>query len=328
MDRDHDRTPSELGTFLRSRRARLTPEQVGLAAYGARRVPGLCREELAMLAGVSATYYTRLEQGHSTNASASVLDAVATALQLADAERAHLHDLARPTAPRRRLPSRPDSARPGLRRLVDAMQEVPAVLVGRCTEVLAWNRLGHALLAGHCDFRAPERPDGRPNLTSMLFLDPHSRELHARWQDETSRAVASLRLVAGRHREDAGLAQLIGELSIKSPRFATLWSKHPVHNCVSGTKHFLHPEVGALELDFEVMEVPDRPGQRLVAYTAAPGTPSAASLSLLRGVADESDRGRDRGAGVSRAAHLADQVAPSQVPTRPDVVTLPARTSR
>jgi transcriptional regulator with XRE-family HTH domain len=301
MDLDNDRGVSELGEFLRSRRARVTPDQVGLVSYGARRVPGLRREELAMLAGVSATYYTRLEQGQSTNASESVLDAVANALNLEEDERIHLHDLAKPTPPRQRRPRRPESARPGLRRLLDAMGEVPAVIVGRGTEVLAWNPLAHALLAGHCDYRAPERAATRPNLTRMLFLDPHTRELHSRWDEETSRAVASLRLVAGRYKDDLALAELVGQLSMNSSRFATLWSKHPVHNCVSGTKYLHHPQVGELELGFEVMAVPDRPGQRLITYTAAPGTASASALALLRTIAYDSSAsvlGPTPGAGI------------------------------
>ncbi|HYH35257.1 MAG TPA: hypothetical protein VD814_08930 [Nocardioides sp.] len=134
---------------------------------------------------------------------------------------------------------------------------------------------------------APDAASSRPDLTRMLFLDPHTRELHSRWDEETSRAVASLRLVAGRHKDDADLAELIGELSINSARFATLWSRHPVHNCVSGTKHFHHPQVGDLELGFEVMAVPDEPGHRLITYTAEPGTASATALVLLAGLACE-----------------------------------------
>ncbi len=276
----------------------MTPDELGLVSYGARRVPGLRREELALLAGVSATYYTRLEQGQSTNASASVLDAVATVLNLDEDERAHLHDLAKPAPSRPRRPRRPESARPGLRRLVAAMDGVPAVVVGRSTDVLAWNRVGHALLASHCDYRAPEASAMRPNLTRMLFLDPHTRELHSRWEFETSRAVASLRLVAARYKDDPALTELIGELSINSSRFASLWSRHPVHNCVTGSKAFRHPQVGELELGFEVMAVPDDAGQRLITYTAEPETPSSAALELLAGLAHD----RPRSGASSRAS--------------------------
>jgi transcriptional regulator with XRE-family HTH domain len=271
-----------LGEFLRTRRARLTPEAAGIVSYGPRRVPGLRREELAQLAGVSPTYYTRLEQGQSTNASQSVIDALASALNLDEDERAHLADLARPMSATRRRRPRPEAARPGTVRLINAMTNVPAVVLGRRSEVLAWNPLGHSLLAGHCDFDAPDRPSERPNLTQMLFLDPHTRELYSRWSEEAARAVASLRLIAGRFQDDRELTELIGELALKSREFAALWSAHPVQNCTSGTKHLHHPAVGQLELEFEVLHLPDDSGQRIITYTAAPGSASASALSLLR----------------------------------------------
>ena len=270
-----------LGEFLRSRRARLSPQEAGIVSYGARRVPGLRREELAQLAGISATYYTRLEQGHSVNASDSVLDAIARALGLDDDERTHLHDLAKPAGAGRRRPARPDTARASTVRLIEAMTDIPAVILGRRTEVLAWNRLGHALLGGHYDFTAPGRPADRPDLARMLFLDPHTRELYARWEEEASRAVASLRLVAGRYRDDRALADLVGELTLKSDDFARLWARHPVHSCQSGRKWFRHPEVGDLDLEFEVLHLPDDTGHRIQTYTALPGTASDAALRLL-----------------------------------------------
>ena len=270
-----------LGEFLRSRRALLTPEDVGIPSYGARRVPGLRREELAQLAGVSPTYYTRLEQGQSNNASESVVDSLARALQLDDDERAHLYDLARPTPAKRRRARRPDSARASTVRLVNAMTEIPAVVLGRRTEVLAWNALGHLLLAGHLDFHAPSRPSDRPNLTRMLFLDAHTRDLYPAWDEEAARAVASLRLVAGRYRDDRELADLVGELALNSDEFAALWSKHPVANCLSGIKRFRHPEVGEFEAEFEALQLPDDSGQRIMTYTATPGSPAEAALRLL-----------------------------------------------
>lgn len=278
-----DTSAGGLSEFLRGRRARLSPEDAGIVSYGARRVPGLRREELAQLAGISATYYTRLEQGQSTNASEAVIDAIARALCLDDDERTHLHDLAKPVRNKRRRPARPDAARPSTVRLIDAMADVPAVIMGRRTEVLAWNRLGHALLAGHYDFTAPGRPADRPNLTRMLFLDPHTHELYACWNEEAARAVASLRLVAGRNREDGALAGLVGELTLKSEAFAALWSRHPVHNCLSGRKRFRHPEVGDFELEFELLHLPDDTGHRILTYTAIPGTPSELTLRLLAG---------------------------------------------
>ncbi len=270
-----------LGDFLKSRRARLSPGDAGIASFGARRVPGLRREELAQLAGVSTTYYTRLEQGHSLNASRSVIEALARALRLSDDERAHLIDLARPASGARPPRARPEAAQPSTSRLIDAIVDVPAVALGRRTEVLAWNRLGHRLLAGHYAADSVARPTERPNLTRMLFLDAHTRELYVDWPREAARAVASLRLVAGRFPEDRALEELVGELSVKSREFARLWAKRPVENCVSGRKRFRHPEVGELELEFQVLALPDDSGQRLLTYTAEPGTPAAASLRLL-----------------------------------------------
>jgi transcriptional regulator with XRE-family HTH domain len=270
-----------LGDFLKSRRARLSPDAVGIASFGARRVPGLRREELAQLAGVSTTYYTRLEQGHSVNASASVIEALARALRLSDDERAHLDDLARPASGARPARARPDAAPPSTVRLIDAIVDVPAVALGRRTEVLAWNRLAHRLLAGHYAADSVERPSDRPNLTRLLFLDPHTRELYVDWPREAARAVASLRLVAGRHPDDRALEELVGELSVKSLEFARLWAKRPVENCVSGTKRFRHPEVGELELEFQALALPDDSGQRILTYTAAPGSAAASALGLL-----------------------------------------------
>jgi transcriptional regulator with XRE-family HTH domain len=271
---------TELGDFLRTRRARLRPAEVGLTSYGSRRVPGLRREELAQLAGVSVTYYTRLEQGQSQNASDDVLDAIARALQLDDDETAHMRDLARP-ARRRRRATRPEEARPGVRQMVAAMEGVAAVVMDRRSDVLAWNRLGHRLLAGHYDALSPDSPSDRPNLTRMLFLDPHTRELYTRWDEEARRSVASLRLVAGRHADDRHLAELVGELSMKSTEFAALWSRHRVLNCTSGTKYVHHPVVGQMELGFEVVHLPDDSAHRILVYSAEPGSPSEAAFGLL-----------------------------------------------
>ncbi|MFE5738562.1 helix-turn-helix transcriptional regulator [Streptomyces celluloflavus] len=282
MDSPAIDTPAELGNFLRTRRARLQPEDVGLVSYGARRrVPGLRREELAQLAGVSVAYYTRLEQGQSHNASEGVLDALARALRLTADERAHLRELARPARTRRRPAVRPDKARPGVRQLLAALDGVPALALGPRFEVLAWNRLGHALTAGHLDFESPGRPLDRPNTQRLLFLDPHTRELYPDRDEELRRAVSALRVAAGQHPDDQQLAELIGELSMKSTEFGGLWPRHAVSNCTYGTKHFHHPLVGDLELDFEMMQTPDGSGQGLLMYTAADGSPSEAALRLL-----------------------------------------------
>jgi transcriptional regulator with XRE-family HTH domain len=270
-----------LGEFLRSRRSKLKPADVGIVSYGARRVPGLRREELAQLAGVSATYYTRLEQGQSTGASEAVIDALARALNLTDDERAHLHDLARPAPAKPRRAARPAMARPGMVQLINAAADVPSVVLGVRNEVLAWNTLGHLLLAGHLDFDAPAHPARRPNLTRMLFLDPLYRDMFVDWAEEATRVVAQLRLVAGRYTEDRELAELIGELTMKSSDFAALWSKHPVATCVSGVKRLHHPVVGALELSYEALLLADEPGRRVILYSAEPDSASAAALRLL-----------------------------------------------
>ncbi|HEX4225581.1 MAG TPA: helix-turn-helix transcriptional regulator [Pseudonocardiaceae bacterium] len=276
-----------LGDFLRTRRGGLRPEDVGIVSYGPRRVPGLRREELAQLAGVSATYYTRLEQGQSSSASPAIIDALAGALGLDDDERAHLHELARPARRKPRRAARPACVQPGTRQLVTAITDVPAVVLGVRTEVLAWNSLGHQLLAGHLDPAAPDRPADRPNLTRMLFLDPHHRDLYPRWADEAARAVASLRVVAGRRAEDRELAELIGELTMNSAEFAALWAKHPVANCVAGTKFFRHPEIGELALEFQALSLADDSGHRILMYSAAPGSPAETALHLLRRTAHE-----------------------------------------
>ncbi|MCK0116767.1 helix-turn-helix transcriptional regulator [Isoptericola sp. S6320L] len=277
---DTDRPVTELGAFLRSRRDRLSPDAAGVNSYGRRRVPGLRREELAQLAGVSMTYLTRLEQGQSQNASDAVIDALARALRLEADERAHLFALARPVTPRRR-PVAPERATPGAEQLLHAMGEVPAVLLGRFSDILAWNRAGHLLLAGHLDAEAPVPPEDRPNQLRLLFLDPHTRDLYVDWDDEAALAVASLRYVAAQFADDRRLAELVGDLSVNSPEFAHLWAGHDVRLCTSGSKRFRHPEVGDLELDYEVLHLPEGNGQRLLTHTAEPGSTSSAALRLL-----------------------------------------------
>lgn len=273
-----------VGEFLRNRRARLTPAEAGLVDYGTRRVPGLRREEVAMLAGVSVTYYTRLEQGQDIRASDSVLNALAKALRMTPVETRHLFDLA---AVRTHRPhglgheDRPDFARPGTQRLIDNMVGVPCVLLGKRTELLGWNRLGQRLVASHLDhgvFRDAER---RPNMTRMLFQDEPTRALYPEWEVEASRAVASLRLLSGRFADDAQLASLIGELTLQSPDFARLWSEQPVDNCMSGLKIIDHPEVGRMALDFEVLSMPDDSGHRLLTYTAEQGSQDAERIRRL-----------------------------------------------
>jgi len=277
----------ELADFLRTRRAAVTPEDAGLRSWGTRRVPGLRREELAQLAGISINYYTRLEQGQSANASDSIIDSLARALRLDDAERAHLYALARPVPAKRPRPARPEVPSPGAIRLVESMPDVPGLLLGRRNDILAWNSLGHALLAGHLDPDAPLRPESRPNHLRLLFLDPHTRDLHRNWGDEAALAVASLRYTTAQYPDDRLLAELIGDLSINSPDFARLWAKHDVRLCSSGTKLLRHPEVGDLDLHYEVLHLPDSDGQRLLTHTAAPGSASADALTMLASSDDQ-----------------------------------------
>ncbi|MCI3277316.1 helix-turn-helix transcriptional regulator [Streptomyces cylindrosporus] len=267
---------SELGEFLKSRRAAVRPEDVGIGPQpGRRRVAGLRREELAMLAGVSVTHYTRLEQGRGNGASDSVLEAIARTLRLSEDETAHLKRLARPASPSRATSARVPQVSASARQLLTAMTEVPALVLDRRGDVLAWNRLGHALLAGHLE------PDAHPNLIRMLFLDERYRDLYPDRAEEAQLAVASLRLVAGRHPDDRRLAELIGELSMKSGEFASLWARHPVRTCTSGVKRLHHPLVGPMDLAFENLDIPGSSGQRLIAYTAEPGSPCEAALRML-----------------------------------------------
>jgi transcriptional regulator with XRE-family HTH domain len=272
-----------LADFLQARRGQLRPEDVGLRTYGERRrVPGLRREELAMLAGISAPYYTRLEQGQSRNASREVLDAIASALRLDDSERAHLHALAR--APRGGRPAarpRPERVPPATGALLAAMGGVPALVMGRRSDVLAWNRQGHGLFAGHLDPDGPDDPSRRPNMARLVFLDAHTRDLYADWPAKARAVVGNLRLTAGRHPDDPLLAGLIGELTMRSPEFATMWADHRVLACDVATYEMRHPLVGTLTVTQQTLQSPQGDGPTLVVATADPGSPSATALALL-----------------------------------------------
>ncbi|WP_019072443.1 helix-turn-helix transcriptional regulator [Streptomyces hokutonensis] len=273
----------QLGEFLRTRRAQLRPADVGIPEYGERRrVPGLRRDELARLAGVGASYYTRLEQGSSLNASVEVLEALARALGLDEVERVHLHDLAgaarRVATPRRSAPERVGDA---TRQLLAALGDAPAVVLGRRSDVLAWNRTGHALFAGHLDVRIPEQADLRPNMARLVFLDAHTRDLFVDWPKKARNVVGKLRLAAGQHPDDPRLASLIGELAMKSPEFATMWAEHGVRKWALAAYRMHHPVVGRMELNLQSLGVPEGEEQRIVVATADDDSPSAAALSLL-----------------------------------------------
>lgn len=273
-----------LGDFLSSRRARLAPEAAGLRSNPERRrVSGLRREELAHLAGVSPSYYARLEQGHSTNASVEVLDALARALQLDEHERDHLRGLARHSASRTpmRLPA-PEHTSPALRDLLRVMDDVPAAVTGRRGDVLAWNGMWHALFAGHLDPSSPARPADRPNGARLVFLDPHTRELFMDWPAKARAVVEHLRLVAGRHPEDQVLASLIGELTTQSPDFADLWAGLRVRVCDAAAYELRHPLVGRLTVRQQTLRPVEDIDQSLVIVTSAPNSASESALRLLR----------------------------------------------
>ena len=263
--------------FLRSRRSRLSPEDAGLPAWGGnRRVKGLRREEVALLAGVSVEYYVRLERGNLGGASQSVLDAVANALQLDEAERAHLHDLARTSSTRAGSgrQTRP-TVRPPVQWLLDSMTDTAAYVRNARIDILATNTLGKALYAPV--FEMP----GKPNVARFVFLDPRSQEFFVEWPKVAGESAALLRTLAGENPYDQGLTELVGELSTRSETFRTLWAAHDVRQHRTGVKRFHHPIVGDMTLSYESMEIAADAGLRLNAYVAEPGSPSAEAFGLL-----------------------------------------------
>ncbi|MEU9688267.1 helix-turn-helix domain-containing protein [Amycolatopsis japonica] len=281
--------PGPLGDFLQARRARLRPEDVGLRDFGSRRrVAGLRREELAQLAGVSVSYYARLEQGMSRGASAEVLDAIARALRLDDHERGHLDRLAGAArrTPRARRP-RPEKLHDETRDLLSTVA-APALVLGRRSDVLAWNALGHALLGGHLDFHAPEDPVRRPNTSRMLFLDPHCQELYADRKRKIRAVVGSLRIAVGRYPDDPLLAELIGELTMKSPEFVALWSDHRVRPCDAESYELRHPVVGSVRVTQQTLSITRSPDQSLIVCTTRAGSTDEQALALLRRAANMS----------------------------------------
>jgi transcriptional regulator with XRE-family HTH domain len=266
--------------FLATRRARITPQQVGLPIHDStRRVPGLRREEVAVLAGVSIDYYTRLERGNLEGVSDSVLEAIARALMLDEAERSHLFDLARTAndtaSPRKRRPT-PQHIRPGIQRLLDAIHDAPALVRNARLDVLAANRLGRALLAPA--FANAATP---ANLARFTFLDEQATELFTDWEDVANATVALLRVEAGRNPGDRNLSDLVGELATRSDDFRIRWAGHNVRLHDHGDKRFHHPLVGDITLSFEELPFPADPGLTITAYTAEPGTASHDALALL-----------------------------------------------
>jgi len=271
---------AQVREFLTSRRERISPAQAGLHAYGGgnRRVKGLRREEVALLAGVSIDYYVRMERGNLAGASDAVLDGVASALQLEEAERAHLFDLARasqPPSPRQRQ-TRTAGLTDGIQQILDAITDAPAWVRNARHDILAANQLARALYAPV--LADPRRP---ANNARFVYLDPAAREFFADWDRAADDIAAMLRSEAGSNPRDKQLIELIGELSTQSSQFRTRWAAHNVRFHRTGHKRIHHPVVGTLDLDFEAMEFPAHPGLTLLAYTAAAGTPTADSLKLL-----------------------------------------------
>jgi transcriptional regulator with XRE-family HTH domain len=277
---------AEIRDFLTTRRAKITPEQAGLPVYGGnRRVSGLRREELAMLAGVSVDYYTRLERGNLGGVSDSVLEALARALQLDEAERAHLLDLARAanaTAATARPSRRPaQHVRQGVQRILDAMATAPAYVRNGRMDVLGANALGRAVFSPLFASAAQPARAVPPNIARFIFLDPASREFYVDWERLAADTVALLRAEAGRDPYDRALTDLVGELSTRSETFRTWWAAHNVRFHRTGVKHLHHPVVGDLTLGFESLELTADQSLRLNAYSAEPGSPSQDALNLL-----------------------------------------------
>jgi transcriptional regulator with XRE-family HTH domain len=268
---------SELGEFLRSRRARLTPPDVGLPwRSGSRRVSGLRREEIALLAGVSVDYYTRLEQGRARNVSGQVLSAVADALRLDQIERQHLVDLVKPSAAPGPSGFRPPRARAAIRMMLDALDPVPAVVHGPRLEVVAINRMGKILID---DFDA--MPAADRNMAKWMFLNPKAREVYPDWPEIAAQMVAILRAAAAPDAADPSLTNVVGELSTRSEEFARFWADYRVYKHTHGTKRFHHDAVGEMTINYESLIPAADPDLSLIVYTAATGSPSEEKLKLL-----------------------------------------------
>lgn len=269
---------TEIREFLASRRARITPEQAGLPSYaGTRRVPGLRRGEVAEMAAVSIEYYTRLERGNLAGASEAVLEGISRALQLDEAERAHLFDLARGSGLRwRRGPARKQRIRPGVQLALDAITGAPAFVGNERLDILAANQLGYALYSEI--FANPMRP---ANHARFIFFDDRARSFYPDWGRAADDTVAILHIGAGRNPNDRAMTDLVGELSTRSQEFRTRWATHNVRQHFTGVKHFHHPAVGELHLLFESMQLSADTGVSLYIYSPEPGTPSVDAIRLL-----------------------------------------------
>jgi transcriptional regulator with XRE-family HTH domain len=295
----------EVREFLVSRRANVTPEQAGIPAFGEdRRVPGLRREEVAMLAGVSLDYYTRLERGNIRGASESVLNAIASALRLNDVEREYLFDLARTAPPgvrSRKPPAR--AVRTSVQRVLDNMA-VPAIVSNANQDLVAANLMGRALYAPHFD------TEGTPNIARFVFLDPRARDFYVDWALARRVVAAMMRLEAGRDPLNGELTALIGELSTRSPRFRKDWAGHDVHEHRTGVKSFRHPEIGVIEVAFDVFDMPGEAGLHIVTYSVPPGSDSADKFALLASWAATREAELEHRAEATEAQERADAAPP------------------
>ncbi|MEV5019016.1 helix-turn-helix transcriptional regulator [Streptomyces sp. NPDC053780] len=270
---------TDLGGYLRQMRERVRPEERGLRVSGSRRVPGLRREEVAALAGVSQTYYTRLEQSQTAHASPQVLLSIARALDLSADEQDYLLKIGTSVQnPHQRAPY-DDQLNPSTRMLMTSLGGVAAAVLNYRCDILAWNPLYHRLFAPHLDFDVTEDAELRPNVIKMNFVDEDVRALYVDWAAESESNVTYLRFISGSHRHDPRLAALIGELTIQSADFAEIWCRQRVANCIEGTKLFSHPAVGELELMYQSADLQD--GNILKVYHAEPGSPHEAALRFL-----------------------------------------------
>lgn len=273
---------NELGDYLRARRALVRVQEVGLPDDGPRRVPGLRRDEVALLAGVSTDYYVRLEQGRERHPSDQVLRSIASALQLDDDAAAHLFRLALPLFGARAATSL--TVAPELVRLMDGMPDVPAFLVGAAQDILAANAMARELYRGFARY---------DNLLRMIFLDPYARSFYGDWDAAARLAVSNLRASSSQFPADERIERVVGEVSLRSPAFANLWARYEVRPRTSELKHFVHPQVGELRLHFETFAVASTPGQHLSVYSAEPGSASHDGLVLLRRLAEQAATGSD-----------------------------------
>ncbi|MET4921973.1 helix-turn-helix transcriptional regulator [Streptomyces sp. PSRA5] len=272
---DDDRHPGQvedLGRFLRSRRALVSPAAAGLTASGRRRVPGLRRDEVAALAGVSPGYYTRLEQGRELSPSRRVLDAVAKALRLDEADTDHLYRLVKPAARRTRAPARVERVSDHLRELIESWTRTPALLIGNAQDILAMNALAAAL---YSDFAEHD------NVLRMLFLDHATHSFYRNAERAKDRAVSDLQRAAARDPDDPRILELVGELSVRSSEFRSMWARVYINVAAYEVKQLHHSGVGNLELRHEALNVRSKPGQQLIVLQAEPGSPSEDALALL-----------------------------------------------